>query len=181
MAEFRTKVVCIGAGFVGGPAMAVLAQQCPDIKVTVMETDFLSPARIQEWNSEKLPFFEPDLEGIVRQVRGKNLFFTQSSPEALEEADIVFISVHTPTKKHGMGAGMAPDLDLIEHCARFLSQIVTSGWKIVVEMSTVPVRCAEAIHKVLAAAGNPQVRYDVLSNPSFRSQACAVQQLLSPD
>lgn len=132
-------ICCIGAGYVGGPTCSVIALKCPEIKVTVVD---LSKPRIDSWNSEKLPIFEPGLDDIVKKCRGKNLFFSTDIDSAIREADLIFICVNTPTKTFGLGKGRAPDLKYIESAARHIAEIA-DGEKIVVEKSTVPVRAAE--------------------------------------
>ena len=142
------KIVCIGAGYVGGPTMAVIAARCPDVQVTVLD---LNAARIAAWNSESLPVFEPGLPEVVRQVRGRNLHFLAQAQgvAALAEADVVFISVQTPTKTSGAGAGKASDLQYVEACARLIAEHAR-GHTIVVEKSTMPVRAAERIQQILS-------------------------------
>jgi UDPglucose 6-dehydrogenase len=142
------KIVCIGAGYVGGPTMAVIAARCPDVQVTVLD---LNAARIAAWNSESLPVFEPGLPEIIRQVRGRNLHFILQAQglAALAEADVVFISVQTPTKTSGAGAGKASDLQYVEACARLIAEHAR-GHTIVVEKSTMPVRAAERIQQILS-------------------------------
>ncbi len=177
-ASFTLKIACVGAGYVGGPTMTVIAKQCPSIKVTVYD---ISAPRIAAWNSDKLPIYEPGLEELVLERRGKNLFF--STDEAcLVEADIIFISVNTPTKMFGLGAGRAADLKYIESCARRISEIVRSGHKIIVEKSTVPVRCSVALRKILdSCASGSTATFSILSNPEFLAEGTAVQDLLKPD
>jgi UDPglucose 6-dehydrogenase len=172
------KITCIGAGYVGGPTMAVIATKCPDVQVTVYD---LNEARIAAWNSDNLPIYEPGLDELVKAARGKNLFF--STDEAcIPEADIIFISVNTPTKTSGVGKGRAADLKWIESCARRISQIVTSGHKIVVEKSTVPVRCSVAVRKILSSTkGTSAATFSILSNPEFLAEGTAIADLMNPD
>lgn len=173
------KICCIGAGYVGGPTMAVIAQKCPNIKVTVVD---LNEKRIDDWNSEDLsllPIFEPGLDEVVGEARGRNLFFSTDVDKAIEEADMVFISVNTPTKTYGRGKDMAADLKYVELCARQIAKVATTD-KIVVEKSTLPVRTAEAIHNVLSETGNG-VNFQILSNPEFLAEGTAIQDLLNPD
>ncbi|WP_456867486.1 UDP-glucose 6-dehydrogenase [Galbibacter sp. BG1] len=173
------KICCIGAGYVGGPTMAVIAQKCSNIKVTVVD---LNEKRIDDWNSEDLsllPIFEPGLDEVVGEARGRNLFFSTDVDKAIEEADMVFISVNTPTKTYGRGKDMAADLKYVELCARQIAKVATTD-KIVVEKSTLPVRTAEAIHNVLSETGNG-VNFQILSNPEFLAEGTAIQDLLNPD
>ena len=137
-------ICCIGAGYVGGPTMSVIAQKIPSVKVIVVD---VNQARIDAWNSEnldELPIFEPGLDAVVSEARGRNLFFSTDVEGAIHEADMIFISVNTPTKTYGDGKGMAADLQYVELCARQIAKIATSD-KIVVEKSTLPVKTAEAI------------------------------------
>ncbi|NUY80865.1 UDP-glucose 6-dehydrogenase [Flavobacterium sp. MAH-1] len=174
-----TKICCIGAGYVGGPTMAVIAQKCPDIQVTVVD---LNEERIAQWNNpdvEKIPIYEPGLSEIVANTRGKNLFFSTEVDKAIDEAQMIFISVNTPTKTYGSGKGMAADLKYIELCARQIARVAKND-KIVVEKSTLPVRTAEAIKSILDHTGNG-VQFQILSNPEFLAEGTAVQDLLNPD
>ena len=172
-------ICCIGAGYVGGPTMAVIAQKCPHIKVTVVD---LNEARIAAWNDKdvnNIPIYEPGLNEIVANTRGKNLFFSTDVDSAIVEADLIFISVNTPTKTYGTGKGMAADLKHIELCARQIA-IVAKTDKIIVEKSTLPVRTAEALKSILDNTGNG-VQFQILSNPEFLAEGTAVTDLLSPD
>ncbi len=174
-----TNICCIGAGYVGGPTMAVIAQKCPHINVTVVD---LNADRIARWNDEdvnNIPIYEPGLSSIVGEARGKNLFFSTDVDKAIEEAQLIFISVNTPTKTYGSGKGMAADLKYIELCARQIARISKND-KIVVEKSTLPVRTAEAIKNILDNTGNG-VQFQILSNPEFLAEGTAVEDLLSPD
>lgn len=174
-----TKICCIGAGYVGGPTMAVIAQKCPHIQVTVVD---LNQARINAWNDAdltKLPVYEPGLDEVVAEARGRNLFFSTDVERAIDEAEMIFISVNTPTKTYGMGAGMAADLKYIELCARQIAQVSKTD-KIVVEKSTLPVRTAEAISSILHNTGNG-VKFRILSNPEFLAEGTAIQDLHNPD
>ncbi|XCF06524.1 UDP-glucose 6-dehydrogenase [Tamlana crocina] len=174
-----TKICCIGAGYVGGPTMAVIAQKCPNIKVTVVD---INESRINAWNDadlNKLPVFEPGLDAIVKEARGRNLFFSNDVDTAIDEADMIFISVNTPTKTYGKGKGMAADLKYIELCARQIAKVAKEN-KIVVEKSTLPVRTASAIKNILDHTGNG-VKFQILSNPEFLAEGTAVQDLLKPD
>ena len=170
------KICCIGAGYVGGPTMAMIAKQCPDIQVHVVD---LNQARIDQWNSEVLPIYEPGLDEIVREARGRNLKFSTQVESAISESDIIFIAVNTPTKTFGIGAGRAANLEFIEKCARQIAKC-SKGHKIVVEKSTLPVRTAEAVKRILNSAANGST-FDVLSNPEFLAEGTAVQDLLHPD
>jgi UDPglucose 6-dehydrogenase len=174
-----TKICCIGAGYVGGPTMAIIAQKCPEIQVTVVD---LNVERIAAWNDEdinNIPIYEPGLGAIVAEARGRNLFFSTEVEKAIDEAQIIFISVNTPTKTYGKGKGMAADLKYIELCARQIAKIAKNN-KIVVEKSTLPVRTAEAIKSILDNTGNG-VQFQILSNPEFLAEGTAVQDLLNPD
>ena len=174
-----TNICCIGAGYVGGPTMSVIAQKCPHIKVTVVD---LNEERIADWNNEdvtNIPIYEPGLSTIVGEARGKNLFFSTDVEKAIDEAQIIFISVNTPTKTYGKGKGMAADLKYIELCARQIAKIAKDN-KIVVEKSTLPVRTAEAIKSILDNTGNG-VEFQILSNPEFLAEGTAVSDLLNPD
>lgn len=174
-----TKICCIGAGYVGGPTMSVIAKQCPDIKVTIVD---LNKDRIDAWNGEdldKLPVYEPGLPEIVAEARGRNLFFSTDIEKAIDEAQMIFISVNTPTKTYGKGKGMAADLKFIELCARQIAA-VSKHDKIVVEKSTLPVRTAAALKSILHNTGN-DVNFHILSNPEFLAEGTAVSDLLDPD
>ena len=173
------NICCIGAGYVGGPTMAVIAQKCPDIKVTVVD---INQKRIDAWNNKdvtKIPIYEPGLSEIVEQVRNKNLFFSTDVETAIDNAEIIFISVNTPTKTYGVGKGMASDLTYIELCARQIAKVAKTN-KIVVEKSTLPVRTASAIKDILDHTGNG-VSFQILSNPEFLAEGTAVEDLLNPD
>ena len=174
-----TKICCIGAGYVGGPTMAVIAQKCPNIQVTVVD---LNEDRIAAWNDADLsniPIYEPGLDAIVGEARGRNLFFSTDVDKAIHDAQIIFISVNTPTKTYGKGKGMAADLKFIELCARQIARVAKDN-KIVVEKSTLPVRTAEAIKSILDNTGNG-VQFQILSNPEFLAEGTAVEDLLNPD
>jgi len=175
-----TKICCLGAGYVGGPTCCIIAQQCPDIQVTVVDK---SAERIAAWNSKELPIYEPGLAEVVEQCRGKNLIFSTDIESAIKSADIIFICVNTPTKTFGMGCGKAADLKYVELAARMIAETVEegSGMKIVVEKSTVPVRAAESIGNILKHNVKQNVSYQILSNPEFLAEGTAVKDLLSPD
>lgn len=170
------KICCIGAGYVGGPTMAKIAQKCPDIEVTVVD---INEARIAAWQSDDLPVFEPGLLEVVQEARGRNLFFTTSVDATIEAADMIFICVNTPTKTYGIGQGRAADLKFVEKCARQIAR-VSKGDKIIVEKSTIPVRTAESIQKILSASGNSN-QFQVLSNPEFLAEGTAMVDLENPD
>ncbi|XP_027917884.1 UDP-glucose 6-dehydrogenase 5-like [Vigna unguiculata] len=172
------KICGIGAGYVGGPTMAVIALKCPSIEVAVVD---ISESRISAWNSNKLPIYEPGLEEVVNQCRGKNLLFSTDVEKHVHEADIIFVSVNTPTKIKGLGAGKAADLTYWESAARMIAHVSNSD-KIVIEKSTVPVRTAEAIGKILTHNTKTKgINYQILSNPEFLSEGTAIQDLLNPD
>ncbi len=170
------NICCIGAGYVGGPTMAVIALKNPDIRVNVVD---INAERIAAWNTDQLPVYEPGLLEVVKQARGRNLFFGTDVESAIREADMVFISVNTPTKTYGVGKGRAADLRFVELCARQIARVATSD-KIVVEKSTLPVRTAQAIKTILAETGN-SVKFQVLSNPEFLAEGTAISDLLEPD
>lgn len=170
------KICCIGAGYVGGPTMAKIAQKCPDIEVTVVD---MNAARIAAWQSDELPVFEPGLLEVVREARGRNLFFSTEVDAAIEAADMVFISVNTPTKTYGVGAGRAADLRHVEKCARQIAR-VSKNDKIIVEKSTLPVRTAESIRKILDMSDS-EAAFQVLSNPEFLAEGTAMGDLEHPD
>jgi UDPglucose 6-dehydrogenase len=173
------NICCIGAGYVGGPTMAVIAHKCPDIKVTIVD---LNAERIAAWNDENLdnlPVYEPGLDTIVASARGRNLFFSTDVEKAIDEAEMIFISVNTPTKTYGLGKGKAADLKYIELCARQIAAVAKTD-KIVVEKSTLPVRTAEAVRSILDNTGNG-VKFQILSNPEFLAEGTAIDDLLQPD
>ena len=179
-------ICCIGAGYVGGPTMAVIADRCPEINVTVVD---LNQARIDAWNDadlSKLPIYEPGLDEVVGRCRGRNLHFTTEVEAAIASADMVFLSVNTPTKTKGVGAGKASDLRWIEASARQVAACA-QGHTIVVEKSTLPVRTAETVKTILnasqgeaAGAGTPKT-FSVLSNPEFLAEGTAIRDLENPD
>ena len=180
------NICCIGAGYVGGPTMAVISHKCPNIQVEVVDTNV---ERVKQWNSQdydELPIYEPGLAKIVEECRGQNLHFSTAVEEGIEKADMIFISVNTPTKKKGIGAGMASDLKWVEACARQVA-IHAKGHTIVVEKSTLPVRTAEVIKSILVPAqANNQNKtnspsFEVLSNPEFLAEGSAINDLLYPD
>jgi UDPglucose 6-dehydrogenase len=170
------KICCIGAGYVGGPTMAMIALKAPDIEVKVVD---MSEARIAAWNSDSLPIYEPGLEEVVRKTRGKNLFFSTDVRGTIRDADLIFVAVGTPTKTHGLGAGRAADLRFVESVARTIAEVAV-GPKIIVEKSTIPVKTAETIKDILAANGSG-AKFEVLSNPEFLAEGTAIADLLNPD
>ncbi|XP_032811156.1 UDP-glucose 6-dehydrogenase [Petromyzon marinus] len=171
------KICCIGAGYVGGPTCSVIAHMCPEVRVTVVD---VNEQRIHAWNSPTLPIFEPGLQEVVESCRGQNLFFSTDIDVAIKEADLIFISVNTPTKTFGIGKGRAADLKYIEACARRIVGLAT-GYKIVVEKSTVPVRAAESIKRIFDANTKPDLHLQVLSNPEFLAEGTAIRDLKNPD
>ncbi len=173
------SICCIGAGYVGGPTMSVIAQKNPNIKVTVVD---LNSKRIADWNSKdltKLPIYEPGLDEVVAEARGRNLFFSTEVDAAIVDAEMIFISVNTPTKTYGAGKGMAADLKYVELCARQIAKVSITD-KIVVEKSTLPVKTAEAIQNILDNTGNG-VDFQILSNPEFLAEGTAMRDLAIPD
>jgi len=171
-------ICCIGAGYVGGPTMAKIAEKCPGIEVIVVD---ISQPRIDAWNSDALPIYEPGLDEVVFKCRGKNLFFSTDVAGSIAKAEVIFVSVNTPTKTTGLGAGKAADLTYWESAARTIAAVSKSN-KIIVEKSTVPVRTAEAIEKVLRRnCTDPTVQFDILSNPEFLAEGTAMDDLDMPD
>jgi UDPglucose 6-dehydrogenase len=170
------SICCLGAGYVGGPTMAMIAAKCPDIQVTVCDPN---ESRIAAWNSDTLPVYEPGLNELVASARGRNLFFSTNVKEAIRKADIIFVSVGTPTKKCGIGAGRAADLKYIESAARMIAE-EADGPKIIVEKSTIPVKTAEAMLTILRS-NSKKGSFQVLSNPEFLAEGTAVADLLNPD
>lgn len=176
MSDFEYKICCLGAGYVGGPTMATIAANCPNIKVTVCD---INPKQIAKWNSDKLPIYEPGLDEVVTKVRGKNLFFTTDLETAIKESEMIFVSVNTPTKYFGIGAGRAADLKNWELAARYISK-VAEGDKIVIEKSTLPVRTAHSM-KVVLEANERGIKFEILSNPEFLAEGTAMDDLQNPD
>lgn len=173
------NICCIGAGYVGGPTMAVIADNNPEINVIVVD---INERRIADWNDENLdnlPVFEPGLSEVVSRTRGRNLFFSTAVDESIEKAEMVFISVNTPTKTYGKGKNMAADLKYVELCARQIAEVAKTD-KIVVEKSTLPVRTAEAIKTILYNTGNG-VNFQILSNPEFLAEGTAIIDLQKAD
>ncbi len=173
---FEKTILCIGAGYVGGPTMAMIAAQCPHCRVTVVD---INPERIGAWNSDNLPIYEPGLDELVRATRGMNLFFSTEIERGIRENDIIFVSVNTPTKSFGLGAGMAADLQYWEKTARQILEFSESS-KIVIEKSTLPVKTALAMERILNCRENG-IHFDVLSNPEFLAEGTAVRDLEHPD
>ena len=174
-----TNICCIGAGYVGGPTMAVIALKCSYIKVTVVD---INEQRIAAWNHadlDQLPVYEPGLKEIVAEARGRNLFFSTDVEKAIEESQMIFMAVNTPTKTYGEGKGFAADLTNVEKCARQIAEVATSD-KIVIEKSTLPVRTAEKIKEVLST-NTKGVNFEVLSNPEFLAEGTAIQDLFKSD
>jgi len=174
--KYKKKVCCIGAGYVGGPTMAVIAAKCPDYKITVTD---VNKEKINAWKTDNLPIFEPGLLEVVKSARGKNLFFTTNIGMAVKEADIIFISVNTPTKLFGEGKGRASDLQYVESTARSIIEYSDSD-KIVVEKSTLPVKTAETLNAILGS-NEKGLKFEVLSNPEFLAEGTAVNDLINPD
>jgi len=173
------NICCIGAGYVGGPTMAVIALNWPDININVVD---LNQERIDDWNSEdlsKIPIYEPGLAEIVEKTRGKNLFFSTNVDEEIKKAEIIFISVNTPTKTYGEGKGMAADLKFVELCARQIADVSDSD-KIIVEKSTLPVRTASSLNTIFEQKNNG-IKFEVLSNPEFLAEGTAIDDLLNAD
>ena len=172
------NICCIGAGYVGGPTMAVIALKCPQIKVTVVD---INQERINKWNGplDQLPVYEPGLSDVVKQTRNKNLFFTTEIDKAIHDSEMIFMAVNTPTKKEGEGAGMAADLRYFESSARHIARVAKND-KIIVEKSTLPVRTAEKIKEILLKEGNG-VHFEILSNPEFLAEGTAIQDLFKSD
>jgi len=174
--ELKKNILCIGAGYVGGPTMTVIAKHCPEYQVTVVD---INHERIAAWNSDKLPVYEPGLEEIVRERRGKNLFFSNDIEGAIKNNDIIFVSINTPTKTYGVGEGMAADLQYWEKTARQILNYAESS-KIVIEKSTLPVKTALTMERILHSRNNG-ITFDVLSNPEFMAEGSAIDDLEKPD
>lgn len=174
--EFEKNILCIGAGYVGGPTMAMIALKCPQYRVTVVD---INEQRILEWQSADLPIYEPGLNDVVKGARDRNLFFSTEIDRNIKEADIIFVSVNTPTKTFGQGAGMAADLQYWEKTAR---QILANSdsCKIIVEKSTLPVRTARAMERILNS-NDKNIDFEVLSNPEFLAEGSAITDLENPD
>jgi UDPglucose 6-dehydrogenase len=173
---FEKNILCIGAGYVGAPTMAMIAAKCPHYRVLVVDID---REKIKAWNSDRLPIYEPGLDELVKKTRGRNLFLSAEIERGIQECDIIFVSVNTPTKAFGQGAGKAADLQYWERTARQILENSERN-KIIVEKSTLPVRTAEAMERILN--GNSKgIHFEVISNPEFLAEGSAVQDLESPD
>jgi UDPglucose 6-dehydrogenase len=174
------KIACVGAGYVGGTTMPIIAKHCPEIMTYVVDID---EARINEWNSGELPIYEPGLQEVVSKYINKNLFFTSKDlPVALKEADLIFIAVNTGTKEYGYGAGEAYDLTAWEAVARSIAKHATEPRRyVIVEKSTVPVRTAEQVRRILEASKAAGTHFEVVSNPEFLAEGSAVINLDEPD
>ena len=173
---FKKRIGCIGAGYVGGPTMAVIAAQCPEYKVTVVD---INEKKIAAWLTDNLPIFEPGLLDVVKKARGRNLFFSTDINTAIRESEILFVSVNTPTKTFGEGAGKAADLQYWEETARNIVK-ASDADKIIVEKSTLPVRTADAMARILNA-NDKGIHFEVASNPEFLAEGSAIADLLKPD
>ena len=174
--NIMTNFLCIGAGYVGGSTIPIVASHCPQHKFVIVD---INEARIAAWQSDKLPIYEPGLDEIVKKVRGVNLFFSADVDKHIAEADIIFVSVNTPTKMFGQGAGKAADLQYWEKTARQILNNSTTS-KIIVEKSTLPVRTAEAMETILNS-NHKGLHFDVLSNPEFLAEGTAVRDMENPD
>ena len=174
--RYEKNILCIGAGYVGGPTMAVIAHKCPQYRVTVVD---INQEKIRQWNSDRLPVFEEGLDGIVAAARGKNLFFSTDIEKGIKESEIIFVAVNTPTKTFGAGAGMAADLQYWEKTARQIREAAESP-KIVVEKCTIPVRTALAMERILTSK-NSRIDFEVVSNPEFLAEGTAIEDLEFPD
>jgi len=174
--EFTKKILCIGAGYVGGPTMAVIAAKCPTYKVIIAD---INKEKISAWQSDELPIYEPGLLDVVKKVRGKNLFFTTEIAKSINDSDIIFVSVNTPTKTFGEGKGRASDLQYLENTARSILENSKTN-KIIVEKSTLPVKTAEALEKILGNNKNG-VHFEIISNPEFLAEGSAIKDLELPD
>lgn len=174
--KFKKSILCIGAGYVGGPTMAMIAARCPDYEVTVVD---INADRISAWQSDELPIYEPGLLDVVKEARGRNLFFSTEIDENIKKADIIFVSVNTPTKTFGVGAGKYADLQYWELTARNIVKVSNSN-KIIVEKSTLPVRTAKAMERILNA-NDKGIHFEVLSNPEFLAEGTAIKDLENPD
>ncbi len=172
------NICCIGAGYVGGPTMAVIALKCPKIDITLVDAN---PEKIKAWNGplENLPVYEPGLSEVITEVRNRNLFFSDDIKGAIEKSEMIFMAVNTPTKKEGKGAGMAADLRYVEACAKDIARYSKSD-KIVIEKSTLPVRTAEKIKEILIQ-NSKGIDFQILSNPEFLAEGTAIQDLFKSD
>ena len=174
----RKQICCIGAGYVGGPTMAVIALNCPQYDITVVD---INKERIKSWNGDldKLPIYEPGLSEIVNKTRNKNLFFSNKIDEAIKNSEIIFMAVNTPTKKEGEGKGMATDLSFVEDCAKRIA-LNSESDKIIVEKSTAPLGTAEKIREILKTT-KESIQFEVISNPEFLAEGTAINDLQNPD
>lgn len=174
--DFEKHILCIGGGYVGGPTMTMIAHKCPQYRVTVVD---INAQRINAWNGDHCPIYEPGLDELVKKARGRNLFFSTDVDRGIRESDIIFVSVNTPTKTFGEGAGMAADLQYWERTAR---QIVANSTtdKTIIEKSTLPVRTADAMERILTA-NSKGLHFEVLSNPEFLAEGTAIADLETPD
>jgi UDPglucose 6-dehydrogenase len=173
------NICCIGAGFVGGPTMAVIAIQCPEIKIHVVDHN---KEKIKLWNHsdlDKLPVYEPGLKEIIAKTRNKNLFFSSDVEKFINESEMIFLAVNTPTKQSGEGKGMAADLTNIEKCAQTISEVANQD-KIIIEKSTLPVRTAEKLKQILNSKNN-DIKFEILSNPEFLAEGTAIKDLYKSD
>ena len=172
------NICCIGAGYVGGPTMAVIALKCPHINITVVDAN---PEKIKSWNGplENLPVYEPGLSEVVKEARGRNLFFSDDIAGNIEKSEMIFMAVNTPTKTEGEGAGMAADLRYVVACARDIAKYSKSD-KIVIEKSTLPVRTAEKIKEILEE-NSEDIHFEILSNPEFLAEGTAIENLFKSD
>tara|TARA_B100000963_G_scaffold210008_1_gene182970 strand:- start:26751 stop:28121 length:1371 start_codon:yes stop_codon:yes gene_type:complete len=173
------KICCIGAGYVGGPTMAVIALKCPEIQITVVD---VNKDKINSWNGplDQLPVFEPGLDQVIKQVRGRNLFFSADIDNSIFDSQMIFMAVNTPTKTSGEGAGMAADLKYVEECAKKIAEVSRSD-KIIVEKSTLPVRTAEKIKEIIYKHRSNDVNFDIISNPEFLAEGTAIEDLFKSD
>ncbi|MCL4280215.1 MAG: hypothetical protein KJZ60_11160, partial [Ignavibacteriaceae bacterium] len=174
--KFEKNLLCIGAGYVGGPTMAMIAHKCPQYKITVVD---VMPEKIAAWQTDDLPIYEPGLLELVKSCRGKNLFFSTDVEKGIKESDIIFISVNTPTKTFGEGAGKSADLQYWEKTARDILRIADSD-KIIVERSTLPVKTAIAMERILSL-NDKGLKFEVVSNPEFLAEGTAIRDLENPD
>lgn len=174
--KYEYTVACLGAGYVGGPTMAMIALKCPTVRVIVAD---INERQIARWNSDRLPIYEPGLDDVVKTCRGRNLEFTSDCDQAVRDGDMIFVSVNTPTKKYGVGKGKAADLKNWELAARHIAK-VANGPKVVIEKSTLPVRTAHSMMRVLHA-NDRGIRFSVLSNPEFLAEGTAIRDLSKPD
>ena len=174
--KYTKRILCIGAGYVGGPTMAMIAAKCPQYKVTVVD---INEDKINAWKSDELPIYEPGLLDVVKQARGRNLFFTTELEKNIKESEIIFVSVNTPTKTFGEGAGKSADLQYWEKCARDIRGAAESD-KIIVEKSTLPVKTAIAMERILSE-NDKGLHFDIVSNPEFLAEGTAIRDLENPD